>query len=139
MKTAVLPIVLALASCVPVTRLDETERQLEKCRKELELSSHHLIEAPRAAAVMETFATAIVVVTADRVVINGEKIPGPDVSGRLRAILEEDPDTRLLVNAEPDVPYGEVIVLLDQARMAGFSEYRLAAGPPQRPLLADEP
>jgi len=137
MKTILPILALILTACVSGTKHHETERQLEDCRVKLELSRYHLVEAPRAATGMETGTTTIVVVTTDRVLLNGLPLSGPDVASRFKQIHEEDPDTRLLVNADADVPYGDVIAALDEARQAGFTEYHLGAGPPS-PILTGE-
>lgn len=137
MKTIIVALALALTACVSITKHSETELQLEDCRVKLELSTYHLLHASKAAASAEVPTTASIVVTPERVLVNGLPLPGPDVASRLEQIHEEDPETLLLINAEPDVPYGTVIEVMDEARMAGFTEYHLGVGPAS-PILAGE-
>jgi biopolymer transport protein ExbD len=137
MKTLTILLLATLPACVSITKHREAELENAKCRKQLALSKYHHIEAPKAASGMETETTALAAVTADQVHINGEALSGDAIEKKLVDIRDEDPDTRLLLHAEPDVPYGNVIALMDQARKAGFSEYHLGVGPPS-PILSGE-
>ena len=138
MKALSILLLATLPACVSITKLREAELENAKCRKQLALSKYHHIEAPKAATSMETETMALIVVTADSVYINGEALSGEALETKLENIRGEDPDTLLLIHAEPDVPYGDVIALMDQARQEGFVEYRLGMVPPPPALAGKE-
>ena len=77
-----------------------------------------------------------VVLTGDGVLLLGqERIAMSELKGRLQAILEEDPASRVTVKAEEDVVHGQVIRLVDIVREAGFEGLGIGTslGPPEAP------
>jgi biopolymer transport protein ExbD len=61
------------------------------------------------------------VVTAEgRLLLDGEDVQMPMLKSRLQEILREDPQSRVMIKAEKDVLHGEVVLLLDIVRDAGF-------------------
>jgi len=53
---------------------------------------------------------------------NGEAVSGAHLSAHLKAMARES-DQRLMVRANPDVPYGEVAVVVNAVKAAGLSVY----------------
>jgi biopolymer transport protein ExbD len=61
------------------------------------------------------------VVTAEGcLLLDGEDVQMPMLKSRLQEILREDPQSRVMIKAEKDVLHGEVVLLLDIVRDAGF-------------------
>jgi biopolymer transport protein ExbD len=61
------------------------------------------------------------VVTAEgRLLLDGEDVQMPMLKSRLQEILRKDPQSRVMIKAEKDVLHGEVVLLLDIVRDAGF-------------------
>ena len=52
--------------------------------------------------------------------INGEDVGMPQLKRRLEEMLRDDPQSRVLIKAEKGVQHGQVVLLLDIVREAGF-------------------
>lgn len=60
-------------------------------------------------------------VTVDgRLTLNGKEVELRELKGRLRGILRRDPSSRVMIKAEKSVEHGQVVLLLDIVRDAGF-------------------
>ncbi len=53
--------------------------------------------------------------------LGDEPVEMPALKGRLQRLLEEEPGSRVTIKAEEDVPYGQVIRLMDIVREVGFT------------------
>jgi biopolymer transport protein ExbD len=62
----------------------------------------------------------LLVIEGGRLVLNGEDVAMPELKRRLAEILREDPESRVLIKAERSVQHGQVVLLLDIVREAGF-------------------
>jgi len=61
------------------------------------------------------------IVTEDgQLLLNGQEVERAQLKQRLVEIMREDPQSRIRINAEAAVTHGEVVVLLDIVRRAGF-------------------
>jgi biopolymer transport protein ExbD len=52
--------------------------------------------------------------------LDGENVQMPQLKSRLRAILRADPQSRVMIKAAERVEHGQVVLLLDIVRDAGF-------------------
>lgn len=52
--------------------------------------------------------------------LDGEEVELPGLKSRLQGILRADPESRVMLKAERGVPHGQVVLLLDIVRTAGF-------------------
>jgi biopolymer transport protein ExbD len=52
--------------------------------------------------------------------LDGEAVQMPQLKSRLRAILRADPQSRVMIKASEKVEHGQVVLLLDIVRDAGF-------------------
>lgn len=52
--------------------------------------------------------------------LDGEIVQLPQLKSRLRAILRADPQSRVMIKASEKVEHGQVVLLLDIVRDAGF-------------------
>lgn len=80
------------------------------------------VQFPRASAVRPASAPDIVTVQvsrADTVFWNDESISRGELSGRLTALLESNPDPRVLVAGDSQTSYGDAIAVLDLVRASG--------------------
>lgn len=62
----------------------------------------------------------LLVIEGGRLVLNGEDVEMSELKRRLREILRDDPESRVLIKAERSVQHGQVVLLLDIVRDAGF-------------------
>ena len=57
--------------------------------------------------------------------IGGDVVPAAELSGRLKALAEKDPDQIVYVRADKIVPYGQVMALLSVVGQSGFYKISL--------------
>ena len=62
----------------------------------------------------------LLVTEGGRLSLNGEDVDMPQLKRLLQEILKEDPESRVMIKAERSVQHGQVVLLLDIVREAGF-------------------
>ncbi|MCX7970012.1 MAG: biopolymer transporter ExbD [Negativicutes bacterium] len=69
-----------------------------------------------------------VTVTADgRIMIDNQPVDAAGLAGQVAAAVAAHPDTVVIIRADRQLPYQQVVALLDQLRTAGVSRLALAA------------
>ena len=70
------------------------------------------------------------------VYLQDEQVPLPDVVGKLKAIASNNPDRRIFVRGDKDLPYGRIMELMGIITQGGFTHVALLAqqaGPASAP------
>lgn len=73
----------------------------------------------------------IVITRGRRVLIDGVEVPRSRLERVLREKRRAQPRVGLVFRADPAVPHGEVVSLMDLARRSGFQRFSLAVNPRQ--------
>jgi biopolymer transport protein ExbD len=87
---------------------------------ELELQLPDSATAAPSTADPEDHQLELVATEAGRFLLDGEELPKAQLKQRLIEALAEDPLSRVLIKAEAGVDHGEVVLLLDIVRSAGY-------------------
>jgi biopolymer transport protein TolR len=72
------------------------------------------------------------------VYLQDEQVPLPDVVGKLKAIAQNNPDRRIFVRGDKDLPYGRIMELMGIITQGGFTHVALLAeqtGPAAAPAV----
>ncbi len=56
-----------------------------------------------------------------------EPVPLPDVVGKLKAISQDNPDRRIFVRGDKDLPYGKIMEIMGTITQGGFTHVALLA------------
>ena len=70
------------------------------------------------------------------VYLQDEQVPLPDVVGKLKAIARNNPERRIFVRGDKDLPYGRIMEIMGIITQGGFTHVALLAeqtGPQARP------
>src|ERR1700674_4802436 len=59
--------------------------------------------------------------------LQDEQVPLPDVVGKLKAIARNNPDGRIFVRGDKDLPYGRIMELMGIIPQGGFTHVALLA------------
>ncbi|MSP01884.1 MAG: biopolymer transporter ExbD [Acetobacteraceae bacterium] len=62
--------------------------------------------------------------------LQDEQIPLPDVVVKLKAIARDNPDRRIFVRGDKELPYGRIMELMGTITQGGFSRVALLAEQP---------
>jgi biopolymer transport protein ExbD len=62
----------------------------------------------------------LLVIEGGRLILNGEDVEMPQLKRQLEVILGNDPQSRVMIKAEKGIQHGQVVLLLDIVREAGF-------------------
>jgi biopolymer transport protein TolR len=78
------------------------------------------------------------------VYLQDEEVPLPDVVDKLKAIASNNPDRRIFVRGDKDLPYGRIMELMGIITQGGFTHVALLAeqtapGAPPAPAPAARP
>jgi biopolymer transport protein TolR len=76
------------------------------------------------------------------VYLQDEQVPLPDVVGKLKAIAQNNPDRRIFVRGDKDLPYGRIMELMGIITQGGFTHVALLAeqtGPATAPASVKPP
>jgi len=65
--------------------------------------------------------------------VNGAPVPADRIGEALLKATADDTDAQIVVMADRDVPYSQLVTALDQARLADFHRIALAAAPKKKP------
>src|SRR6204780_5716346 len=61
------------------------------------------------------------------VYLQDEQVPLPDVVGKLKAIAQNNPDRRIFVRGDKDLPYGRIMEVMGTITQGGFTKVALLA------------
>ena len=61
------------------------------------------------------------------VYLQDEQVPLPEVVGKLKAIAQNNPDRRIFVRGDKDLPYGRIMQLMGIITQGGFTHVALLA------------
>jgi len=61
------------------------------------------------------------------VYLQDEQVPLPDVVGKLKAIASNNPDRRIFVRGDKDLPYGRIMEIMGIITQGGFTHVALLA------------
>jgi biopolymer transport protein TolR len=61
------------------------------------------------------------------VYLQDEQVPLPDVVTKLKAIAQDNPDRRIFVRGDKDLPYGRIMELMGIITQGGFTHVALLA------------
>jgi biopolymer transport protein TolR len=61
------------------------------------------------------------------VYLQEQQVPLPDVVGKLKAIAQNNPDRRIFVRGDKDLPYGRIMELMGIITQGGFTHVALLA------------
>ena len=75
----------------------------------------------------------LLVTESGRLSIDGSALELPELKRRLLEILRDDPESRVMIKAERGVQHGQVVLLLDIVREAGFRGVGIGTHMEQRP------
>jgi biopolymer transport protein ExbD len=70
--------------------------------------------------------------------VNGTAVPPEQIGEALRRATGNDTDAQIVVMADRDVPYSQLVTALDQARLADYHRIALAAAPKPKSRLLPE-
>ena len=85
----------------------------------------------RAGALTGAEEQLVVTVTArGRVALNDVVMKTPQLHEKLRAIVREQPDRKVFLRADADVPYGEVMTVMAAIQEAGVQRLGMVTEPP---------
>jgi biopolymer transport protein ExbD len=87
---------------------------------ELELQLPDSTTASPPAQEQEPHLVELVATEAGKLYLDDRELDLLGIRARLREIVQEDPEARVLIKAEAGVPHGEIVDLLDIVRNAGF-------------------
>jgi len=76
------------------------------------------------------------------VYLQDEEVPLPDVVDKLKAIASNNPDRRIFVRGDKDLPYGRIMELMGIITQGGFTHVALLAeqtGTPAAPSVPKPP
>ena len=59
--------------------------------------------------------------------LGDEPVPLPDVVGRLKAVAQDNPDRRIFVRGDKDLPYGRIMEVMGTITQGGFTRVALLA------------
>ena len=61
-----------------------------------------------------------------QIFLNNKSVQSKDVQAEIAALLKEKPNLNLILRADRNIPHGEVVSVLDQARAAGVTQFGFA-------------
>lgn len=90
------------------------------------------VNLPEASSADETTPSLLnVAITADgQVLINNEEVDEESARSLARAEVERNPDVQAVVIADQDIPYGDVIRVLDWVKSAGVKDFAVTTDKP---------
>lgn len=85
------------------------------------------VDLPQAATAGEELPDSVsIVLTADRtLLLDGEPVTLEELRPRLEARAAEVPELRALIAADRGLPYGEIMDIVDEVRLAGLAGFSL--------------
>lgn len=81
------------------------------------------------ATVDDPSAIVVSVAVPDRISVNGQAVAAADLEGFLRRLKENKNTDRVVITAEDNVEYLQVVAVMDSAKAAGLSGIAMAAQP----------
>jgi biopolymer transport protein ExbD len=74
-----------------------------------------------------------ITVTKDgEIFLNKERVTLPEITPKVKAGLEKDPELLAIISADEHVFHGTIVDLMDQIRLAGVSRLAIAVKPDRR-------
>jgi biopolymer transport protein ExbD len=85
------------------------------------------VELPKTATSDESVAsTTAVTLTKDRrILFNQVPVSEPELRGKLQSASAGNPEVSLIVSADRDVPHGDVVHVIDVAKLAGITKFAI--------------
>jgi biopolymer transport protein ExbD len=83
---------------------------------------------PQAETVSEEKAGLVISVTVNKdIIINEQQVPLSTLSTVIQTVLTQNPDTKMILNADQNLSYSFIVEILDKIRLGGTSDIILQA------------
>jgi biopolymer transport protein ExbD len=85
------------------------------------------VELPKSASVDEQAAspTAVTVTKDRKLLFNQQQVTEPELRARLKAAYAGNPEVNLIVSADKDTPHGDVVHVIDLAKLEGIAKFAI--------------
>ena len=58
--------------------------------------------------------------------LNGQEVTREELQNKIRAIVQENPNTQAIISADRDMPHGDVIAIIDIIKTIGINKFAIA-------------
>lgn len=118
--------------------LEQTRAELETAKAVVQLA---LPRRPSAAA--ELMAVTVIDVDADSLAINGGPVTLDQLETVVAGLVDQNPDTHVVINANPETDYSRLVGVLDRVKAGGAKNLEIGVVPEPTleppPVAAPEP
>jgi biopolymer transport protein ExbD len=84
------------------------------------------VPLPRTDEAVTTRAVLVRITAAGELTVDGQATADADLAGRFSAALDENPDARVIITADPATDHGRVVQVMEAAKSAGLTRIAIA-------------